>query len=126
MADYFLFEPSLARNPLTDSGNRSVGGQPHDPIVITTHGGMSRMTSRRAILVQGKAAGSQPGSTRSTVIPPSRGPSTPGATSTTARLNFAEVYGPFAISVSLILWAFLPGMLLRLPPRPKSPTAPSP
>ena len=60
-----------------------MGGQPHDPIVITTHGGMSLITSRRAILVQGKAAGSQPGSTRSTVTPPSRGPSTPGATSTT-------------------------------------------
>jgi YihY family inner membrane protein len=28
------------------------------------------------------------------------------------RLNFAEVYGPFAISVSLMLWAFLSGMLL--------------
>ena len=28
------------------------------------------------------------------------------------RLNFAEVYGPFAISVSLIFWAFLSGMLL--------------
>jgi membrane protein len=28
------------------------------------------------------------------------------------RLNFAEVYGPFAISVSLMFWAFLSGMLL--------------
>ena len=28
------------------------------------------------------------------------------------RLNFAEVYGPFAISVSLMFWAFLTGMLL--------------
>jgi YihY family inner membrane protein len=28
------------------------------------------------------------------------------------RLNFAEVYGPFAISVSLMFWAFLWGMLL--------------
>ncbi|MGA2423824.1 MAG: YihY/virulence factor BrkB family protein [Terriglobales bacterium] len=28
------------------------------------------------------------------------------------RLNFAEVYGPFAISVSLIFWAFFSGMLL--------------
>jgi len=27
-------------------------------------------------------------------------------------LNFGEVYGPFAISVSLILLAFLSGMLL--------------
>jgi len=27
-------------------------------------------------------------------------------------LNFGEVYGPFAISVSLMLWAFLSGMLL--------------
>jgi len=27
-------------------------------------------------------------------------------------LNFAEVYGPFAISVSLMFWAFLTGMLL--------------
>lgn len=27
-------------------------------------------------------------------------------------LNFAEVYGPFAISVSLMFWAFLSGMLL--------------
>jgi len=27
-------------------------------------------------------------------------------------LNFGEVYGPFAISVSLILWAYLSGMLL--------------
>jgi YihY family inner membrane protein len=27
-------------------------------------------------------------------------------------LNFAEVYGPFAISVSLMFWAFLMGMLL--------------
>jgi membrane protein len=27
-------------------------------------------------------------------------------------LNFGEVYGPFAISVSLIFWAFLSGMLL--------------
>ena len=28
------------------------------------------------------------------------------------RLNFQEVYGPFALSVSLMLWAFLSGMLL--------------
>jgi YihY family inner membrane protein len=28
------------------------------------------------------------------------------------RLNFAEVYGPFAISVSLMFWAFFSGMLL--------------
>jgi membrane protein len=28
------------------------------------------------------------------------------------RLNLAEVYGPFAISVSLMFWAFLSGMLL--------------
>ncbi|MBZ5664005.1 MAG: YihY/virulence factor BrkB family protein [Acidobacteriia bacterium] len=28
------------------------------------------------------------------------------------RLNFAEIYGPFAISVSLMFWAFLSGMLL--------------
>ncbi len=28
------------------------------------------------------------------------------------RLNFAEVYGPFAVSVSLIFWAFLSGLLL--------------
>ena len=28
------------------------------------------------------------------------------------KLNFAEVYGPFAISVSLMFWAFLSGMLL--------------
>jgi YihY family inner membrane protein len=28
------------------------------------------------------------------------------------RLNVAEVYGPFAISVSLMFWAFLSGMLL--------------
>ena len=28
------------------------------------------------------------------------------------RLNFQEVYGPFAISVSLMFWAFLSGMLL--------------
>jgi len=27
-------------------------------------------------------------------------------------LNFAEVYGPFAISVSLMFWAFLSGLLL--------------
>jgi uncharacterized BrkB/YihY/UPF0761 family membrane protein len=27
-------------------------------------------------------------------------------------LNFAEVYGPFAISVSLMFWSFLSGMLL--------------
>jgi membrane protein len=27
-------------------------------------------------------------------------------------LNFGEVYGPFAISVSLMFWAFLSGMLL--------------
>ena len=35
------------------------------------------------------------------------------------RLNFAEVYGPFAISVSLMFWAFLSGMLLRLPRPPQ-------
>lgn len=28
------------------------------------------------------------------------------------RLNFAEVYGPFAISVSLMFWSYLSGMLL--------------
>ncbi len=28
------------------------------------------------------------------------------------RLNFAEVYGPFAITVSLMFWAFLSGMML--------------
>jgi len=28
------------------------------------------------------------------------------------RLNFQEVYGPFAISVSMMFWAFLTGMLL--------------
>ena len=28
------------------------------------------------------------------------------------RLNFQEVYGPFALSVSLMFWAFLSGMLL--------------
>jgi uncharacterized BrkB/YihY/UPF0761 family membrane protein len=28
------------------------------------------------------------------------------------RLNFGEVYGPFALSVSLMFWAFLSGMLL--------------
>ncbi len=28
------------------------------------------------------------------------------------RLNFAEVYGPFALSVSLMFWAFLSGLLL--------------
>jgi uncharacterized BrkB/YihY/UPF0761 family membrane protein len=27
-------------------------------------------------------------------------------------LNFAEVYGPFALSVSLMFWAFLTGLLL--------------
>ncbi len=27
-------------------------------------------------------------------------------------LNFGEVYGPFAISVSLMFWAFLSGLLL--------------
>jgi membrane protein len=27
-------------------------------------------------------------------------------------LNFAEVYGPFALSVSLMFWAFLSGLLL--------------
>ena len=27
-------------------------------------------------------------------------------------LNFQEVYGPFSISVTLIVWAFLSGMLL--------------
>ena len=30
------------------------------------------------------------------------------------RLNFQEVYGPFAISVSLMFWAFLVGLLLLL------------
>ncbi len=28
------------------------------------------------------------------------------------RLNFAEVYGPFALSVSMMFWAFLSGLLL--------------
>ena len=28
------------------------------------------------------------------------------------RLNFQEVYGPFALSVSLMFWAFLSGLLL--------------
>ena len=28
------------------------------------------------------------------------------------RLNFQEVYGPFAISVSMMFWAFLSGLLL--------------
>ena len=28
------------------------------------------------------------------------------------RLNFAEVYGPFALSVSIMFWAFLTGLLL--------------
>jgi membrane protein len=28
------------------------------------------------------------------------------------RLNFAEIYGPFAISVSMMFWAFLTGLLL--------------
>jgi uncharacterized BrkB/YihY/UPF0761 family membrane protein len=28
------------------------------------------------------------------------------------RLNFQEVYGPFALSVSLMFWAFLTGLLL--------------
>jgi membrane protein len=28
------------------------------------------------------------------------------------RLNFAEVYGPFALSVSMMFWAFLTGLLL--------------
>jgi uncharacterized BrkB/YihY/UPF0761 family membrane protein len=27
-------------------------------------------------------------------------------------LNFQEVYGPFSISVTLIFWAFLSGLLL--------------
>ena len=27
-------------------------------------------------------------------------------------LNFTEVYGPFALSVSLMFWAFLSGLLL--------------
>jgi len=27
-------------------------------------------------------------------------------------LNFAEVYGPFSLSVSLMFWAFLSGLLL--------------
>ena len=27
-------------------------------------------------------------------------------------LNFGEVYGPFALSVSMMFWAFLTGMLL--------------
>jgi membrane protein len=27
-------------------------------------------------------------------------------------LNFAEVYGPFALSVSMMFWAFLSGLLL--------------
>jgi uncharacterized BrkB/YihY/UPF0761 family membrane protein len=28
------------------------------------------------------------------------------------RLDFQEVYGPFALSASLMLWAFLSGLLL--------------
>jgi uncharacterized BrkB/YihY/UPF0761 family membrane protein len=28
------------------------------------------------------------------------------------RLNFQEVYGPFALSVSLMFWAFLTGLLM--------------
>jgi len=28
------------------------------------------------------------------------------------RLNFQEVYGPFALSVSMMFWAFLSGLLL--------------
>ena len=28
------------------------------------------------------------------------------------RLNFQEVYGPFALSVSMMFWAFLTGLLL--------------
>ena len=28
------------------------------------------------------------------------------------RLNFQEVYGPFSVSVALMFWAFLLGMLL--------------
>jgi uncharacterized BrkB/YihY/UPF0761 family membrane protein len=28
------------------------------------------------------------------------------------RLNFQEVYGPFALSVSLMFWAFLSGLLM--------------
>jgi YihY family inner membrane protein len=28
------------------------------------------------------------------------------------RLNFQEIYGPFALSVSLMFWAFLSGLLL--------------
>ena len=28
------------------------------------------------------------------------------------KLNFAEVYGPFSISVTLMFWAFLSGLLL--------------
>jgi uncharacterized BrkB/YihY/UPF0761 family membrane protein len=28
------------------------------------------------------------------------------------RLNFQEVYGPFALSVSMMFWAFLLGLLL--------------
>jgi uncharacterized BrkB/YihY/UPF0761 family membrane protein len=28
------------------------------------------------------------------------------------RLDFAEVYGPFALSVSMMFWAFLTGLLL--------------
>ena len=28
------------------------------------------------------------------------------------RLNFQEVYGPFSLSVSLMFWAFLSGLLL--------------
>jgi uncharacterized BrkB/YihY/UPF0761 family membrane protein len=27
-------------------------------------------------------------------------------------LNFQEVYGPFALSVSMMIWAFLSGLLL--------------
>ena len=28
------------------------------------------------------------------------------------RLNFQEIYGPFALSVSMMFWAFLSGLLL--------------
>ena len=59
-----------ANAPILAAEEPSVRGQSHDPSVITTHGRLSRKTSRRASLVKGKAIGSQPGSTRSTVTPP--------------------------------------------------------
>jgi hypothetical protein len=65
-----------------------------DPIVIITHGGVSRITLCRWILRHGGGAGSQPGSTRSTVTPPSRGPSIPGATSTTLEKRVGSQISP--------------------------------